>query len=190
MTKFFTHYRDLLRNQSRKNITKKQWIAFLILISSLSTGVYFWGHYNSTGLFPVSLLNRPESILPPKCDPHSQTFKDVLFFMQSDDTDTIPYTEGFNCVDSVFRVWLNARWKGILAVPIAIQYEDGPGHTVIGFPTADRGDVFFETQSDQMIRPRVGMQYNGEKIRGFYFMDVIWAPLDGSPEYDSGRTLK
>lgn len=183
-------YLDLMKNQFRTKMTKKQWIAFFILISLFFIGMGFYSYYSDTGLFPLSPLNKSESILPPECDPSGQTFEDVSSFMQSDNTNTIAYCEGFNCVDSVFRVWLNARWQGIAAIPIAIQYEKSSGHMVIGFPTIDRGDVFFETQNNVQIRPRVDKYYNGKKVRGFYYMDVIWFPLDNSPEYDYSKTLK
>ena len=90
----------------------------------------------------------------------------------------------------VFRVWGNAIWQGIKAVPIVIQYEEPPGHMVIGFPTIDRGSIFFETENDQRIRLKVGSNYGGRKIRGFYAMDAIFIPLANSPEYDPSIVIK
>lgn len=176
--------------KNKKPTSKRQWIEFSVFIVIVLLIGFVGIYYQITGLYPISILNKPESILPPQIDLEDQTYEKVIAFMKSDDTDSIPYSNGFNCLDSVFRVFLNARWKGIAAVPIAIQYDEPPGHTVIGFYTIDKGDVFFETQNDMQIRPRVGGFYNDRKIRGLYYLDLSPKPLEGSPEYDSKDIIK
>ena len=184
------NFRKLIRGELQPKLTRKKWILFALCISLSCVCIYFLSHKEATGLFPVSFLNKPQHILPPEPNTANQTFDKVVAFIKSDNTDTIPYGEGFNCVDSVFRVWRNAEWQGIKAVPIAIQYEESPGHMVIGFPTIDRGDVFFETENDQQIRLAAGQNYGGRNVRGFYYMDVTWVPLANSPEYDPSIVIK
>jgi hypothetical protein len=140
-------------------------------------------------LYYQFVLNKTQYILPPEYDVVNQTLDEVKAFLNSDDTDTIPYDEGFNCVDSVFRVLLNARWQGLMAVPIAIQYDELPGHMVIGFPIGDKGYALFETQNDHQIRLVVGQNYDGRIIRGFYLLDLYPVPLDGSPDYDTSMEI-
>lgn len=132
----------------------------------------------------MSALNRPESVLPPKYDPEGQTFNEVLSFIKSDDTNTIAYGDGFNCVDAALRVWRNAQWQGIAACPISVHFENPPHHMVVGFPTTDKGDVFFETLTDEQIRLRLGKSYKGKVVAGFYVMGIDWIPLDSSPELE------
>jgi hypothetical protein len=180
--------KNLLKN--KQPVSKRQWIAFWVFIGVVLIFGYVSIYQQTTGLYPITILNKPEAILPPQVDYKDQTYEKVIAFMKSDDTDSIPYSKGFNCVDSVFRIFLNARWQGITAVPIAIQYDEPPGHMVIGFPTIDKGDVFFETQNDMQIRPRVGDFYNGRKIRGFYYLDLFPKPLENSPEYDSKNIIE
>ena len=174
-------YRKLIRGELQPKLSRTRRAVFLTVMLLLFAGMVY---------FAIDYENKPQYVLPPKYNTENQTFDMVLSFMKRDNTDTIPYEEGFNCVDSVFRVWLNARWQGIKAVPIAIQYEEAPGHMVVGFPTIDRGDVFFDTLNDQQIRLTVGKNYNGRKVRGFYYMDATWSPLANSPEYDTSMEIK
>ena len=173
-------YRNLIRNQLQPKPSRKDMVIVFILILLFAVLIIF---------NPFS-SNKPQYVLPPPYNTENQTFDDVIAFIKSDDTNTIPYGEGFNCVDSVYRVFLNARWQGIAAVPIAIQYEEPPGHMVIGFPTVDKGFVFFETENDQRIYPIVGQNYNGRKVRGFYYLAANWVPLANSPEYDTSIEIK
>jgi hypothetical protein len=170
----------------RKKLTKKQSIAvYVIFALLLILVVWFGSYYAMTGRYPLAFLNRPESILPPEVHSEEQTYEQVIDFVQSDDTDKIPYGVGFNCVDATFRIWRNAVWQGITAYPIVIQYNESPEHMVIAFPTNDRGDVFIETQNDLQIRLRVGQNYNERKVRGIYVLDYTPLPLGDSPPYDS-----
>lgn len=168
----------------RKKLTKKQSIILCVIFALFVISIWFVAYYDITGRYPLSFLNRPESVLPPEMRIEEQTYKQVIDFIQSDDTDTISYGVGFNCVDATFRIWRNANWKGIIACPIAIQYNEPPGHMVIAFPTNDRGDVFVEPQNDLQIRPRVGQDYDGRKVRGIYVLNYTYLPLDDSPPFD------
>lgn len=177
-----TVYQSFLQNQHQPRTSNKQMLCFIVLMLILCAGLYY---------FLSVYHNKPQYILPPKYSNENQTYEKVMSFINSDDTDSIPYEEGFNCVDSVMRVWTNARWQGIIAFPIAIQYNEPPGHMVIGFPTIDKGDVFIETENDQRIRLKVGQNYGFRKIRGFYFMDTYhFVPLANSPEYDPSIVIK
>jgi hypothetical protein len=168
----------------RKQLTTKQFIAFCVFLTLGVLAIWFFSYYGSTGLYPFSFLNRPEIVLPPEMHPEEQTYKQVFDFIQSDDTETIPYGDGFNCVDATFRIWRNAYWEGIAAYPIVIEYNESPGHMVIVFPTSDRGDIIIEPQGDLQIRPRVGQDYDGRQVKGIYVFDCDFLPLDDSPPYD------
>jgi hypothetical protein len=41
---------------------------------------------------------------------------------------------------------------------VAIDY-NGPGHAIVAFNTTDRGVVYFEPQSDEMVLLKVGARY-------------------------------
>jgi len=170
----------------KKKLTKRQSIIFWVIFALLFGLVLYVGiYYEQTGRYPLEFLNRTENILPPEMHLEEQTYDQVMDFIRSDDTDTIPYEFGFNCVDSAFRVWSNARWQGIGAAQIAIQYTDSSGHMVVAFPTNDKGDIFIEPQSDLQIKLRVGHKYNGLTVRGIYIVSYNFTPLYDSPPYDS-----
>lgn len=115
--------------------------------------MWFFSYYGSTGLYPLSFFNKPEIVLPPEMHPEEQTYKQIMDFVQSDDTNTILYGDGFNCVDATFRIWRNAFWQGIMAYPIIIQYNESPGHMIIAFQTKDEGTVLIEPLNDLRVRP-------------------------------------
>jgi hypothetical protein len=181
LSNFITNHLGSIWNRFRQQISQRRKLILgaLILLLVAGIGGYFI-YYNS----------RPQYVLPPKFNTENQTYNIVISFIQSDNTDSIPYGEGFNCVDSVFRVWRNAVWKGIVGVPVAIQYDSPPAHMVIGFPTIDKGDIFIESENDQQIRLAVGQFYDGRKIRGFYALDVLCDPLGNSPQFDSDIAFK
>ena len=175
MSKKATNYQNLIQNQSQVQISNKQMI-FLFIFFLLLIGSLF--------LYSSHSKNSIQYILPSKFSAENQTFEKVITFLKSDDTNNIQYEEGFNCVDSAFRLWRNAFWQGLRAYPILIQYEEAPGHMIVAFPTVDKGDIFIETLNDRQIILSVGKNYIGREIRGFYLMDVKWIPLDDSPEFD------
>jgi len=172
----------------RKKLTKKQSIGlgvvFALIVFLLVVTTWVDYYYDKTGRYPFSSLNRPEYILPPESLSEKQTYEQVIDFIRSDDTDTIPYEFGFNCIDATFRIWRNATWKGITSYPIVVQYNELPGHMVISFPTNDRGDVFIEPQNDLQIKLRVGQNYNGRMVKGIYALGYAPVPLDDSPPFD------
>jgi hypothetical protein len=169
----------------RKQLTTRQLVALFVMLALFVIAIWFVNYYGITGLFPLSFLNGPEIVLPPEMHSEEQTYRQVIDFIQSDDTETIPYGDGFNCVDASFRIWRNAYWQGITAYLIVILYNEPPGHMVIAFPTNDRGDIIIEPQSDLQIRPRVGQDYDERQVKGLYVFDCDPLPLDDSPPYDS-----
>lgn len=177
-----------MQNSPKKKPTKTQKVIDIIIYVLvgiiLAAFMYIVYYHESTGLYPISLLNEPANFLPPKMGSQNQTYEQVIDFVRSDDTDKIEFGTGFNCVDATFRMWRNATWKGISAYPIVIQYDEPLGHMIILFPTKDQGDIFIEPQNDWQVRPRVTQNYNGRKVRGFYVLDYDPIPLDNSPPYD------
>ena len=183
MVSFISKLRNAI--QPKKKLTRRQSVVFYVISGLLLAAVIYFGfYYETTGRYPISFLNRTESVLPPKMDSQDQTYEQVIDFIRSDDTDETQYGVGFNCVDATFKIWRNATWEGIIAYPIVMQYDDSSGHMVIAFPTKDRGSVFIEPQNDLQITLRVGKNYNNKKVRGFYVLDYTPLPLDDSPPFD------
>jgi len=164
-----------------KPIQLKRFILLFVFVL-LVTGVFY---------LILRLGDSPKDILPPELYPAEQTYEQVMSFIKRDDTNTIEYREGFNCVDSSIRLWLNARWQGIAAYPMRINYENSlTHHMVVIFPTADRGDLIIEPQEDVRIRPQIGKLHNGKMVNGLYILEMSWLPIGGSPALDSSYGIE
>ncbi len=52
----------------------------------------------------------------------------------------------------------NAENEGLRCAFVEIRYPDG-GHSIIAFNTTDEGLIYFEPQSDEIVKPVVGKRY-------------------------------
>lgn len=170
-----------IRRPTPRKRSRKQWAVFSLTMAIFVVAILFVFYYRTTGLCLLPFLNQPETVLPPTSD-SNPTFSEVESFIKSDDTNTMPYGEGFNCFDAVLRIWRNAQWRGLQAYRIVIIYEKPPHHAVIGFQTIDNGDVFYETQTDQQIKLRIGADYGDKEVIGVYLIQMSLVPIYGSPE--------
>ena len=178
MKEFISYPINKARNFDPRKLPKKQ--RFIISLSVIILLAITWF---------ILFVNKPEVVLPPNANP-KPAFKEVQSFIETDNTDSIRYGEGFNCFDYVLRVWRNAQWHGIAAYPIFILYKDPPYHAVIGFQTSDNGDVFYETENDNQIRLRIGKYYGDKKVTGIYLIKMSLVPLYDSPELDEMPPIK
>ena len=80
-----------MQNRYQPKLSKKR-LAFFALMLLLCFGLYY---------FITVYQNKPQYVLPPKYSAENQTFDKIISLINSDNTDTIPYEEEFNCVDSV-----------------------------------------------------------------------------------------
>ena len=74
----------------KKKLTKKQSIIVYVVFGLFMVAALWIGsYYETTGRYPLSFLNRPEGVLPPKMDSQGQTYEQVINFIRSDDTEEI-----------------------------------------------------------------------------------------------------
>lgn len=125
------------------------------------------------------------SKLPDALDPGNQTLSQVEAFMKADRTRKMKYQKGYNCVDFSWTVMRQAEWQGLLSFAVAIYYEGSSGHMIVGFPTCDKGFVFYEPQNGERIYPRVGKMHDGWKVCSIYATRLAeeHIPLDDSPPH-------
>ncbi len=84
--------------------------------------------------------------------PRKASYKEVMEFLERDQTDKKLWTEDYDCSLFTFDTMWNALEENIIACPVEIRFEDGGGHLLLGFPTSDLGLVFFEPQEDIRVR--------------------------------------
>jgi hypothetical protein len=87
------------------------------------------------------------------------TYKEMMDFIRKDKTDSKQYVEGeYICEDFAMDVCNNADEEGIRCAYVTIHYPDG-GHAIVAFNTIDRGLIYIEPQSDELVNPVVGKHY-------------------------------
>jgi len=100
--------------------------------------------------------------LATQVDLSKPTYTELLGFLSRDRTDTKPYITGsYVCSDFSADVNNNAEGEGIRCALVHLDYadEDTPGHAIVAFETTDRGLVFIEPQSDEIVEPVVGRRF-------------------------------
>ena len=148
----------------------------LIILFAGCTG-FLGGYYDASGEMP-RWFAESRYILPEMLD-SGQTIEDVAEFIEEDKTnENEEYLEGFNCVDYTMAVQRASQWQGLISVIVLVEYDEIPHHAVLGFPTVDKGFVFYETQTDKEVDLAVGKIYNGRRIVDLKIMTVVWVPLD------------
>lgn len=98
----------------------------------------------------------------------SKTSADVLDFVLVDQTNTIPYSSSFNCVQFSETLIENAEKEGFKAEPVMVGWwQDGQLilHEFVAFETKD-GTIWIEPQNDnQYIVSEQSLCYtNGECV--------------------------
>ncbi len=87
------------------------------------------------------------------------TYKQAIKFLKEDETDENKFVEDiYVCSHFARDVCNNAESEGLRCAFIEIRYPDG-GHSIIAFNTTDEGLVYFEPQSDEIVKPVVGKWY-------------------------------
>lgn len=105
------------------------------------------------------------------------TYRQMMNFIRWDETDKHEYIEGeYVCENFAMDVCNNAEAEGIRCAYVNIHFPDG-GHAIVAFNTIDRGLVYIETQSDELVEPVIGKHYwQCVKPRpGYYYSE---------PDYD------
>jgi len=115
----------------RRRVTKE----FLSLLFVLFFSVSLAGNF-------VSILILLTNEVSPRL--RNPTYSEACRFMVFDQTDKHGYSEKFNCVNFTFMTISNASNFGFFCYPML----NGPDHMIVVFNTIDKGEVFFEPQSD------------------------------------------
>jgi len=102
------------------------------------------------------------------------TYKEVLTFLERDKTDQNEYAEDtygvYVCSHFARDVCNSAEEEGLRCAFVEIRYLD-KGHSIIAFNTIDEGLVYFDTQTDERVKPVVGKRYYQciEPKPGYYY---------------------
>jgi len=99
----------------------------------------------------------------------------VITFLRQDKTDENEYIEDtygvYVCSHFARDVGNSAEEAGLRCAFVELRYLEG-GHAVIAFDTIDEGLVYFDTQTDERVRPVIGKRYYQciEPRPGYYYV--------------------
>lgn len=149
-------------------------VGLSVVASMLGGGLM--GYYIGTGTFPMI---GQEPIVAPYVIPETYTKAEILEFIKQDDTNLVPYGEGFNCVEYAMVLGLKGRWNGIASMIIKVDFANEPfGHILIAYQTSDAGLVFIDPGTDMVVNPRIGSQLVGKTIIGLSVLKSEWIPFE------------
>jgi len=87
------------------------------------------------------------------------TFKEAVTFIAEDVTNYNEYNKDtYVCSHFARDVCNNAEQRGLRSAFVEIRFTES-GHAIVGFNTTDKGMVYFDTETDDMVVPVVGKRY-------------------------------
>lgn len=106
------------------------------------------------------------------------TYSEMKTFIESDTTNQHTWTESYTCFNFCNDVITHAYSQGIRVGFVYIAYYDDTSHAIICFDTTDRGIVYVEPQTDEIIPLSTNTVYPIGSPYEFYAMieyfTIIW----------------
>lgn len=87
------------------------------------------------------------------------TYQEMLNFIASDRTDENEYSENYTCLHFTADVKNHAFQEGYRCGFVYLLFPDS-AHAIVCFNTTDRGLVFIEPQSDDIVKVSIGQSYS------------------------------
>lgn len=106
---------------------------------------------------------------------HNPTYSEARYFINNDNTNKIPYEPvNFTCAHYAQGVNNNAEDMGIACAVVILNFNQS-SHAIIAFNTTDRGMVYFEPQTDDVVvNLEIGNDYWTDCVindPGWYYVD-------------------
>ncbi len=109
--------------------------------------------------------------------PRNPSFDEAARFIATDNTNFNEYSETYRCANFARDFQANALKSGLNCGYVTVLFPDLTAHALNCFNTTDRGIVYVEPQTDQVINLWVGEEYSGsdsslqvadKTVTGFY----------------------
>lgn len=98
------------------------------------------------------------------------TYAEVVAFIESDLTDQHEYSDSYVCYDFTSDFNENAEEQGYRCGFVYMTFSKG-AHAIACFNTADKGLIYIEPQTDEIVTPEIGQIYNGDVVE---MLGIIW----------------
>lgn|GEM_PF-602776 len=99
------------------------------------------------------------------------TYRELMKFLKEDTTDEKEYIEGkYTCEHFAADLNNNAERRGIRCAFVILHFKSGHAHVIVAFKTIDKGIVYVEPQTDDLVKVGIGVRYfrdNGFEYPGF-----------------------
>lgn len=110
----------------------------------------------------TGLVGGREEGLAARVGLHDPTYEELEEFLAYDKTNLKSYIEDedkYACFNFAGEVNNNAELEGIRAALVLIYFRNYVGHAIVAFQTVDKGLIFVEPQSDEIVKLVVGESY-------------------------------
>jgi hypothetical protein len=97
-------------------------------------------------------------------DLRDPTYAEVVEFIASDQTDKNIYASDYVCVNFAADLKSNAFYAGFRAGCVYLQFPERYHHGIVCFNTVDRGLIFVEPQTDEIVTVKIGEVYYNRVI--------------------------
>ncbi|MCK4365158.1 MAG: hypothetical protein KAW45_03850 [Thermoplasmatales archaeon] len=110
---------------------------------------------------------------------HNPTFSEARYFINNDLTNQIPYEPvNFTCAHYAQGVNNNAEDMGIACAVVVLNFNQS-SHAIIAFNSTDRGMVYFEPQTDDIV---VNLEIGNDYWTDCVINDPGWYYIDDSDD--------
>lgn len=88
------------------------------------------------------------------------TYNKMMRFLRNDDTDKNRYIEDkYDCKNYSTDLCNSAEAVGIRCAYVSIGYPGGIGHVIVAFNTIEKGLIYIEPQSDELVNVEIGKHF-------------------------------
>jgi len=88
------------------------------------------------------------------------TYRELMEFLEEDTTDEKEYIKGkYTCEHFAADLNNNAERRGIRCAFVILHFKSGYAHVIVAFKTIDKGMVFIEPQTDDVVKVGIGVRY-------------------------------
>lgn len=162
------------------SILVRQFIGVIILVMAV-------GLFASCGWLDIALV---QTLSAEK--PEGFTYSDLMTFLESDQTDTIPYSKpDFVCGHFKDTLMANAEQAGIECGGVCVLFDDGGCHAINAFETVDMGIVFVDCSvgHDALVRLEVGKPYMYSYSTDGGVAGVVWKSIVSNYRVSWGQDI-
>jgi hypothetical protein len=103
------------------------------------------------------------------------TYQEALQFISSDQTDKNQYNQSYTCINFANDFVNNALNRGYRCGFVIIDFPESC-HAIVCFNTSDKGLIFVEPQTDELVTLSTGQPYAGRTVLRF---SITWPIVSG-----------